>query len=127
MESLMFTRTAFWVFLLCVMVGLSFLQKKTAMRNLFLFVSSIFFYWNTSTLFVLLLLFSTVSDWIIGLVMDRTDGYKRKSMLILSIVINLGLLCFFKFKFFSTPTRANFLLINMVRFVPGPPIERAFW
>ena len=40
----MFTRPMSWVFLLFVMVGLSFLKKKTAMRNLFLFGASIFFY-----------------------------------------------------------------------------------
>ncbi len=119
MESLMFTRPAFWVFLLCVMVGLSFLQNKTAMRNLFLFASSIFFYWNTSTWFVLLLLFSTVSDWIIGLVMDRTDGYKRKSMLILSIVINLGLLCFFKYAYFFADTSAELFGTTWEAVVPG--------
>ena len=115
----MFTRPAFWVFLLCVMVGLSFLQKKTAMRNLFLFASSIFFYWNTSTWFVLLLLFSTVSDWIIGLVMDRTDGYKRKSMLILSIVINLGLLCFFKYAYFFADASAELFGTTWEAVVPG--------
>ena len=48
----MFTRPAFWTFLLVVMVGLSFLQKKVALRNAFLFAASMFFYWNTSAWFV---------------------------------------------------------------------------
>ena len=101
----MFTRPAFWCFLLVVMVGLSALQK-TAMRNIFLFAASMFFYWSTSTWFVLLLLFSTVIDWLIGLIMNESKGIKRKSLLLMSIFINLGLLGFSSM-LISLPTLAQ--------------------
>ncbi len=89
------------------------------MRNLFLFGASIFFYWNTSAWFVILLLFSTISDWAIGLVMDKSEGAKRKSLLILSIVINLGLLCFFKYAYFFADASADLFGTNWEAVIPG--------
>ena len=56
-SELLFTRPAFWVFMLVVMIALSLLKRKTAMRNAFLFAASLFFYWKTSASFVFLLLF----------------------------------------------------------------------
>ena len=119
METLMFTRPAFWCFLLVVMVGLSALQKKTAMRNIFLFAASMFFYWSTSTWFVLLLLFSTVIDWLIGLIMNESKGIKRKSFLLMSIFINLGLLGFFKYAYFFADASAGLFGTTWETVIPG--------
>ena len=105
--ELLFTRPAFYVFLLAVMVGLSLLKKKTAMRNAFLFGASLFFYWKTSALFVFLLLFSTLADWGIVQIMDRCDGAKRKAWLIVSVFINLGLLGYFKYAHFFVDASAE--------------------
>jgi alginate O-acetyltransferase complex protein AlgI len=105
--ELLFTRPAFYVFLLAVMVGLSLLKKKTAMRNAFLFGASLFFYWKTSAVFVFLLLFSTLADWGIVQIMDRCDGAKRKAWLIVSVFINLGLLGYFKYAHFFVDASAE--------------------
>ncbi len=115
----MFTRPAFWLFLLFVMIGLSFMQKKTALRNAFLFASSMFFYWNTSAWFVFLLLFSTISDWLIGLLMDKREGFERKFLLLISIVINLGLLGFFKYAYFFADTSASLFGTTWEAVIPG--------
>ena len=115
----MFTRPAFWVFLLAVMVGLSFMKKKTALRNTFLFAASMFFYWNTSSWFVGLLLFSTISDWCIGLLMDNKEGGKRKALLILSVVINLGLLGFFKYAYFFADASSSLFGTTWEAVIPG--------
>ena len=104
--ELLFTRPAFYIFLLTVMVGLSILKNKTAMRNAFLFAASLFFYWKTSAAFVFLLLFSTVADWGIAAVMDRSEQLQRQLWLSLSILINLGLLGFFKYAYFFTDSSA---------------------
>jgi D-alanyl-lipoteichoic acid acyltransferase DltB (MBOAT superfamily) len=101
------------------MVGLSFLQKKTSMRNLFLFAASIFFYWKTSAAFVFLLLFSTVADWGIGLLMNGCSSWKRKSLLILSIVLNLGFLAFFKYAYFFADASAELFGTTWEAVIPG--------
>lgn len=105
-SDLLFTKPAFYLFLLAVMVGLSFLKNKTGMRNAFLFAASLFFYWKTSAAFVLLLLFSTVADWGIAAAMDRSENLQRRLWLILSIFINLGLLGFFKYAYFFADSSA---------------------
>ena len=65
-EPLTFMQGAFWGFFLFVLSGFVFLEKRIALRNAFLFGVSLFFYWKTSGSFVLILLFSTLSDWWIG-------------------------------------------------------------
>ena len=52
-------------------------------------------------LFLLLLVFSTVSDYLIGHAMHRTDTtWKRKMWLFASVFVNLGLLFYFKYAYF---------------------------
>lgn len=102
--ELLFTQSAFYIFLLIVMVGLSMLKNKTAMRNAFLFAASLFFYWKTSAAFVFLLLFSTIADWGIASVMDKSEDFQRRLWLTLSVLINLGLLGFFKYAYFLADT-----------------------
>jgi D-alanyl-lipoteichoic acid acyltransferase DltB (MBOAT superfamily) len=99
-EPLTFMSGAFWVFFLFVLTGFAILERRKAMRNAFLFAVSLFFYWKTSGSFVLILLFSTISDWWIGHRMHRTEGRQRKLWLAWSILINLSLLFYFKYAYF---------------------------
>lgn len=115
----MFTKSAFWLFFLVVMAGLSVMQKRTSLRNVYLFSASMFFYWNTSGWFVLLLAFSTIADWAIGLMLTREDGMKRKMLLLSSIIINLGLLGFFKYAYFFADASAELLGTTWEAVVPG--------
>ena len=106
-SELLFTQPAFWVFMLVVMIALALLKHKIAMRNVFLFAASLFFYWKTSASFVFLLLFSTLADWGIAMAMARSETWKRTTWLILSVVINLGLLGFFKYAYFFADASAT--------------------
>ena len=99
-EPLTFMRGAFWGFFLFVLAGFAFLEKRRALRNAFLFAVSLFFYWKTSGSFVLILLFSTVSDWWIGHRIHASDGAIRKAWLAWSITINLVILFYFKYAYF---------------------------
>jgi alginate O-acetyltransferase complex protein AlgI len=99
-EPLTFMQGAFWGFFLFVLSGFVLLEKRIALRNAFLFGVSLFFYWKTSGSFVLILLFSTLSDWWIGHRIHGTQGRTRKIWLAWSIVINLSLLFYFKYAYF---------------------------
>jgi alginate O-acetyltransferase complex protein AlgI len=118
-SELLFTRPAFWVFMLVVMTALALLKRKTAMRNAFLFAASLFFYWKTSASFVFLLLFSTAADWGIAMAMARSDTWKRTTWLILSVVINLGLLGFFKYAYFFADASATLFGTTWEAVIPG--------
>jgi len=98
---LIFTDVTFWIFFAVVMAVFSALHTRKALRNAFLFLISIFFYYKTSGFFFSILLFSTITDYLIGfrITSGKTDA-RRKGWLALSIVINLSVLLYFKYAYF---------------------------
>jgi alginate O-acetyltransferase complex protein AlgI len=66
------------------------------MRNAVLLIFSYLFYLYGAAGFLLLLLLSTLTDYLLGLLIDRLHRHK-KLWLCLSVVINLGFLIYFKY------------------------------
>ena len=82
---------------------LYFVVPKRA-RNLVLFLGSLVFYAWGEPVYVVLMLFSTLSDYIHGLLIARYRGKRAATcFLISSVVINLGLLGFFKYSGLNLP------------------------
>lgn len=89
------------------------------LRNVFLMAVSWFFYYKTSGLFLLILLFVTLSDWLIAKRIYQVSAIQKpeagskngraKCWLALSVVIDLGLLCYFKYAYFFTNVVNNLL------------------
>ena len=63
---LIFTRLYFWGFFLVVLLLYSFLYRKKPLRNTYLWLVSLFFYYKTGGLFLFILVFSTIVDFFIG-------------------------------------------------------------
>ena len=89
-------------------------NSRLHLRNVFLMAVSWFFYYKTSGLFLLLLLFVTLSDWLIARRIyeakgERQGSLKAKLWLALSVIIDLGLLCYFKYAYFFTNVINNLL------------------
>ena len=86
--------------------------RRLHLRNIYLRFVSWFFYYKTSGLFLLILAFITLSDWIIAgrihkhlnsAALNSTKGaLNAKILLALSVVIDLGLLAYFKYAYFFT-------------------------
>ena len=97
-NPLIFTSPAFWVFFLLVLGGYSLFYRKLVIRNVYLFLISLFFYFKTGGLFLFLLIFVTLVDYSCGLLINGA-GKKltRKLYLLLSLISNLGLLAYFKY------------------------------
>ncbi len=78
-------------------------------RNLVLFIFSLMFYSWGEPKYILLMIFSTLFNYIIGLLIykKRQEGQygKSKNYLIFSVIVNLGILGFFKY--------SNFLITNI--------------
>ena len=107
---LLFTQFYFWAFFALVFAVFSLLHNKLLLRNLFLFAASAFFYYKTSGICLLILLFCTLSDFIIAKRIHRSqESWKRKTWLALSIVLNLSLLCYFKYSYFVSDLLNNML------------------
>ena len=107
-SPLLFTQFYFWGFFALVYALFALIMdrvpdslgnKKLHLRNVYLMFVSWFFYYKTSGLFLLLLLFVTLSDWLIA---QRIYKTKNKFWLCLSVAIDLGFLAYFKYAYFFT-------------------------
>ncbi|MDP2174808.1 MAG: MBOAT family O-acyltransferase [Bacteroidota bacterium] len=102
-RPIIFTDTVFWVFFAIVYGVFTLIYKQFNLKNLFLFLVSIFFYYKTSGLFFGLLLFTITNDFFIAQWIEASNAnFKRKLLLGWSVFINLGLLCYFKYAYFFT-------------------------
>ncbi|MBQ7258628.1 MAG: MBOAT family protein [Paludibacteraceae bacterium] len=107
-SPLLFTQFYFWAFfaLVYALFALIMSSKSSAvsnqrlhLRNVYLLFVSWFFYYKTSGLFLLLLAFITLSEWLIA---AQAYKSKKKFWLCLSVAIDLGLLAYFKYAYFFT-------------------------
>ncbi|MCX6261059.1 MAG: MBOAT family protein [Bacteroidia bacterium] len=97
-KPLIFTAVAFWIFLLVVLAGYSLIYRKLLIRNSYLFIVSLFFYYKTGGLFLFILIFVTIIDYTCGLLINRSERkFGRKLFVLISIISNLCLLGYFKY------------------------------
>ena len=131
-SPLLFTQFRFWAFLAVVFIGFAIVTGtfkrnhsgspmhlpgwRRLMRNGYLFLISLLFYYKTSGLFVGLLVLVTCTDFFIaqGIYHFRQNAINKAgqdaakaprssmalALLILSITIDLGILCYFKYSYF---------------------------
>lgn len=96
-----FTHYLFWVFFGVMLLGNALLYNKSVLRNCFLFIASLFFYYKAGGYYFFLLIFSTIVDFAIGLGMGRSQKKgAKKILLVASLVVNLGMLGYFKYSYF---------------------------
>lgn len=89
--------------------------KKLKYQNLFILVISYFFYAWWDWRFLFLMFFSSLLDYLIGQSIEHSnDQSKRKVLLMISVVVNIGLLSFFKyFNFFVDTFIAAFASVGI--------------
>lgn len=66
-------------------------------RWLLLLVSSCYFYMAFVPIYILILGFTIVVDYIAGILIEKSAGKQRRLYLIISLVANIGILCVFKY------------------------------
>lgn len=103
---------------LCMILyyAVPFSKKKFSLKNGILLIFSLIFYAWGEPVYILLMLFATMVDYINGLLMERFGNAKKKRAFFLccSVVVNLSVLGFFKY--------ADFL-INTINAILGTTIE----
>ena len=91
-SPLLFTQFYFWAFFALVYAVFAIIMEfgtksnrqspiansRLHLRNVFLMAVSWFFYYKTSGLFLLILLFVTLSDWLIAKRIYQAKGERRK-------------------------------------------------
>lgn len=113
-SPLLFTQFYFWAFFAIVFACFSLMHNRRLLRNSFLFFASILFYYKTSGLFFLILLFSTLSDFILGQAIYNSKSlFKQKFFVTTSVIINLGTLFYFKYAYFFTDSYNQLFHTNL--------------
>ncbi len=74
-----------------------------------LLLASCIFYTAFIPVYILILFFTIIIDYIAGIVIEDSEGKKRKRFLILSIIANVGVLAIFKYYNFFTANVNEFL------------------
>ncbi len=109
-HPLLFTQFYFWAFLAIVLAFLCLLRDRILLRNAFLFLASLFFYYKTSGLFLMLLVFVIAFNYLTGFRLHaRKQPWLRRFLLALSVVVDLSLLCYYKYAYFITDVVNNLL------------------
>jgi len=90
-------------------------NKKVLPQNLLLLGGSYLFYGWWDWRFLILIAFSTILDFILGIKIDEAKSVKlKKRLLYTSLVVNLGILGFFKyFDFFVDSVREGLLNVGL--------------
>ena len=119
-----FDSLAYVLLLLVTLVGFYGLRARG--RLVVITLASLVFYGTWSVQFLGLIVISSVVDYVCGLLMDGpyAEGRRRKAILMTSVVINLGILGYFKYaNFFIDNAKALFggLIPDTVPEVVLPP------
>lgn len=100
-QPVIFTQLYFWGFFAIVLTLYSLVYKKNTLRTIFLLLVSFFFYYKTSGVFIILLLFTICSDYNWGRLIYKSKSLRIKKLLVaVSMILNLSLLCYFKYAYF---------------------------
>jgi alginate O-acetyltransferase complex protein AlgI len=104
-KPFIFSSSAFWLFLLLVLAWYSLVYKKLFLRNFYLLIVSLFFYYKTGGLFLFLLVFVTIIDFTCGYLINKSERKNiRRLFIVLSLVSNLAILAYFKYAGFIVGT-----------------------
>jgi alginate O-acetyltransferase complex protein AlgI len=115
-----------YLFLFLFTIGFAIfsqLKGRITWRNGYLLIFSLFFYYKSGGLYFWLLILSTIVDFYCGKSIYNSDKKAfRRLMLVVSLVVNLGLLSFFKYSgYFVELTNSifdtNFKPVNFMAFI----------
>ena len=113
-HPLLFTQFYFWAFFALVFAGFSLIHSKPLLRNAYLFACSLFFYYKTSGVFLALLLFVILYNYLAARLLHRTRReWLRSALTAFSVTVDLGLLAYFKYAYFLTDFVNNLLGLSL--------------
>lgn len=114
--------TFLFIFLPLVLFVYYILLRKTEYRNYWLLIVSLCFYAWGEPVYVFLMLASIIGNYLLGLWMAKTQGQtQRQLILLVSVILNLGILFYFKYYDFVVKNLNTFLGFHLSqRYLPLP-------
>src|SRR5437763_11680653 len=104
---MLFNSFQYWIFFLIVAV--LFYSVPFRVGKVLLLCASYVFYMWWDPRFIVLILTSTVVDYYLGILLETATGRRKKLLLVVSLVVNLGILGFFKYYDFFAGSLAALL------------------
>ncbi len=107
-NPLLFSSGLFLVLFVLFMAVYACLQKNHRAKATFVTLFSLFFYYKSSGIYFLILIFSTVVDYgLANMIYHETSKARKQLILIFSLVLNLGILVYFKYTNFFYEVYSN--------------------
>lgn len=104
-SPMLFSTGLFFFLFIAFYIGYRALRHTTTARILYVVLFSLYFYYKSSGVWFLLLVFTATSDFLIARALAATvRPAGRKAWVALSLVINLGMLAYFKYTNFLLQT-----------------------
>ena len=127
---MVFSSTVFiFFFLPCVLFAYYAVPDK--LKNFILFLFSLIFYSWGEPVYIFIMLFSTVFDYMNGLLIERFQIRQKsgaaKLVLICSVVVNLGILGFFKYINFFIGNLNELADLNLLSLNVSLPMGISFY
>ncbi|MFL6499771.1 MAG: MBOAT family O-acyltransferase [Candidatus Udaeobacter sp.] len=107
---MLFNSFQYWIFFF--IVAALFYSVPFRFGKILLLLASYVFYMWWDPRFIVLILTSTVVDYYLGIFLETATGRRRKLLLVVSLVVNLGILGFFKYYDFFAGSLATLLRIS---------------
>ena len=104
---MLFNSFQYWIFFLIVAVLFYSMPFKVG-KVLLLLASYVFYMWWDPR-FIVLILTSTIVDYYLGMLLEVATGRRKRLLLAVSLVVNLGILGFFKYYDFFAGSLADLL------------------
>ncbi len=125
---MVFSSLTFWFFYLPVVLLIYYAVPKK-LRNIVLFVVSLAFYGWGEPVYILLMLLTILVNYVAGMLIEKAgdNNQRRKQWLILSVVVNIGLLVFFKYSGMIIDTINMLPFVNIGFKAPALPIGISFY
>jgi D-alanyl-lipoteichoic acid acyltransferase DltB (MBOAT superfamily) len=106
---MLFNSFQYWIFFF--IVAALFYSVPFRFGKILLLLASYVFYMWWDPRFIVLILTSTVVDYYLGIFLETATGRRKKLLLVVSLVVNLGILGFFKYYDFFAGSLASLLRI----------------
>lgn len=105
-----------FIFLFLPITILTYYICPRNLKNFVLLIASLIFYGWGEPIYIFLMIVSTIFSYITGLIINKFRHCKRISLAVfmLSIIVNLGILCFFKYYGFLVDNINSIFNLNIV-------------
>ena len=98
-RPMLFSSGLFWALFLVFMPLYGLLKRRWWQMSVFVVAFSLYFYYKSSGMFVLMLTGTSLLDWLLSIIMSQPEASpaQRRTCLAISLTTSLGILAYFKY------------------------------